>query len=86
MFFSETGTIEPGTLNAPAQFRPARTAPSGFVMNRISFFQLVFPRSGFAPGTYYVFAVLARIGAFADGRIDPGDIVSIDVHPITFIP
>jgi hypothetical protein len=39
-----------------------------------------------APGTYQVFALLARKGAFADNRLDPGDVLAIEVKEVTMRP
>jgi hypothetical protein len=41
---------------------------------------------GEPPGVYSVFALLTRPGALADGVIDPGDIIGLDVQPFTFQP
>jgi hypothetical protein len=38
------------------------------------------------PGTYTLFAALVRPGALQDNRIDPGDVVVLDVRPIAFSP
>jgi hypothetical protein len=41
---------------------------------------------GEPPGTYSVFAVLTPAGAFADGSVAPGDIISISVQAVNFLP
>jgi len=41
---------------------------------------------GEAPGSYAVFALLTPPGAFHDGRVDPGDLLSLAVQPFTFSP
>jgi hypothetical protein len=41
---------------------------------------------GEIPGNYAVFALLTPPGAFADGRIDAGDLLSLAVQPYTVSP
>lgn len=75
-----------GRLSAPAQFVRTQQAPPGFITNVSSFLQFTFPATGVAPGTYLVFAALVQQGAFQDDRIDPGDIIVLDVKAFTFSP
>jgi hypothetical protein len=41
---------------------------------------------GEVPGSYALFALLTPPGAFQDGRVDPGDLLSLAVQPFTFSP
>jgi hypothetical protein len=41
---------------------------------------------GEPPGAYSVFTALTPAGAFADGSVAPGDIISIDVKTLNFLP
>lgn len=48
---------------------------------------VAFPFSGTeAPGQYTAFAALARLGALADGRLDPGDLWVLATHAFTVSP
>jgi hypothetical protein len=38
------------------------------------------------PGTYAAFLVMAEAGSFADGSVDPGDLVQLDGAAFTFNP
>ena len=38
------------------------------------------------PGTYNFFLVLTPVGAFADGQIDPADLLAVSAQTITFLP
>jgi glucose/arabinose dehydrogenase len=38
------------------------------------------------PGTYVLFAALARRAFFADGRVDPGDLLAITLETIVVVP
>ena len=42
------------------------------------------PPDGVATGTYQAFAALVQHGTLADNRVDPGDILAIDVKTVTF--
>lgn len=48
--------------------------------------QFTFPSRGIAPGTYQFFVGLIRSGSLQDDRIDPGDILALDVQPLVFSP
>lgn len=82
VFFSGPGRIA-GTVDfgTPALFHRMQEAPPGFSLKEPSFFQFTFPTTGVAPGLYRIFAGLVRQGALQDNRIDPGDILALDVEP-----
>lgn len=87
VFLSDRGTVAgTGSLSAPATFARALAAGPGPAFTASTFFQFTFPSSGLLPGTYRFFAVLARQGAFADNRIDPGDLLVLDAKAFTFTP
>ena len=87
VFLSDRATLAgTGSLASPSTFVRALPAAPGFALTTATFFQFTFPATGIPPGTYQVFAVPARPPAFADNRIDPGDILASDVRTLTFAP
>ena len=77
------GSGSPATFPtfAAAASLPAGLPPTTFT----NFFSFVWPAS--VPAGQYVIVVLFTVpGAFADGTIDPGDIVGIAAAPATFVP
>ncbi|MCZ7625465.1 MAG: hypothetical protein M5R38_06200 [Candidatus Methylomirabilis sp.] len=59
--------------------------PTGLLFEDDRF--VAFPFSGTeAPGQYTAFAALARLGALADGRLDPGDLWVLVSHPFSVSP
>jgi YVTN family beta-propeller protein len=86
VFFTGAATIATAPLSSPLQFRTLQAAPACFVLKEAAQFRFTFPPTGVPAGTYQVFAILARQGAFADNRIDTGDILAIDVKLFTFTP
>lgn len=59
--------------------------PSGFLVEDDRFVSFTF--SGLeATGQYTAFVALARLGALADGRVDPGDLWIVAGHPFTVSP
>jgi hypothetical protein len=72
----------------PRTFRPLLAnvqLPQGLDTTLTDFFVYPFA-GGEPPGTYTVFAALTPPGAFNDGRVDPGDLLVIDVRPFSFSP
>src|SRR5262249_34368958 len=64
---------------------PNRSIPYGVNNTREDIF--VFTFSGNEPlGTYVLFTFLTPPGAFADGRVDAGDILVLDARPFTTTP
>jgi len=64
---------------------PNMIIPSGVDVTREDIF--VFTFSGNEPlGTYVLFTLLTVPGAFADGRVDAGDILVLDTKPFTTTP
>jgi hypothetical protein len=49
------------------------------------FFSFTF-QVGIPPGVYGIFALLTPLAAFADGRIDAGDLLALDIRPLRFSP
>jgi hypothetical protein len=87
LFFAAPGTLGgAASLAAPATFRPMQPLPPGTSLSLPTFFQFTLPPVGVAPGTYQVFAALIRQGALADNRIDPGDLLALDVKPLIVAP
>jgi uncharacterized repeat protein (TIGR01451 family) len=86
-FFSADGNLAGGaSIGTPANFIRAGVLAPGRQVSRPSFLVFTVPASGIPPGTYQLFVALVRAGAFADGRIDPGDIAVLDVKPLTVTP
>ncbi|HUG37541.1 MAG TPA: hypothetical protein VML54_11355 [Candidatus Limnocylindrales bacterium] len=76
-----------GTLPAPASFVPMQVVPNGAVVNIPELLRMPLPPAALLPpGTYQLFVALARRGAFADNRIDLGDIVAVDIKTVTILP
>jgi len=87
VFLSDSGTlVSVASPAVPALFPRTQAAAAGFVLNAPSFFQFTLPAAGVAPGTYQVFAALVCQGAFEDNRIDPGDILALEIQAFTFVP
>ncbi len=84
---SNSGTVAgPLSLGTPSLCPRIQAAPLDFSLNTPSFFQFTFPPAGVPPGTYQVFAALVRQGALEDNRIDPGDILALDLKVLVFSP
>ncbi len=87
VFLSGSGGLAgPSSLASPAEFTRLQAMPQGSVLHAPSLFQFTFPSMGIPPGIYQVFAGLARQGAFADDRIDPGDILALNLKVLVFLP
>jgi murein DD-endopeptidase MepM/ murein hydrolase activator NlpD len=86
-FFSASGGIAgTGDLANPAGFMRTRAVPGGTTLVDSGFLEFVFPESGIPAGAYTIFVALASQGAFADGRMDPGDILALDLKTLEFGP
>jgi len=86
-FFQPDGTVSASiTLTDPARFVAFRMAPPGFNLAAPVFFRFTFPATGVPPGTYRLFAALARADAIQDGRVDPGEVLALDAKPLVFSP
>ena len=83
---SQGALLGTGRLTIPSSLPPGGSAPASFDLVAPTFFRFTFPATGVLPGTYVVFAALARDGAFTDNQIGPGDVVAIDGHALTFSP
>lgn len=87
IFLSGPGVlVGPTSLATPAAFTRLQAVPPGFVLHAPALSQFTFPPTGVPVGTYQVFAGLARQGAFEDNRIDPDDILALDVKALVFSP
>jgi hypothetical protein len=74
------------SLSDPGAFLGAQAVPPGTDLSMPSFFQFRFPTVGVGGGTYQFFAALVRQGAFLGRQLDPGDILGLDLQPVTFSP
>jgi mannan endo-1,4-beta-mannosidase len=79
-----TGVAVACQATAPAGFQPLAqdVPPAAFQDFSLSF---VWP-TGLPAGSYTFFLALTRPGAFADGSIDPGDILELSTSAITLTP
>jgi hypothetical protein len=85
-FLSPAGEFSSrAALGAPAEFVPTQPVAPGAALERPLVARITVP-TGLPPGPYTMFAALVRSGAFADGRIDPGDVLAIDVRVVTVAP
>jgi hypothetical protein len=72
----------------PRTFRPLLAnvqLPQGFDTTFTDFFVYTFA-GGEPAGTYAAFTFFTLPGAFNDGRVNPGDVLVIDVRPFAFSP
>jgi hypothetical protein len=87
VFFTAPGAVgAPVSLGRPSEFPRMQAAPLGLEMASASLVTFRFPTAGLAPGTYQLFAALVRPGALADDRVDPDDVLALDVKPVSFTP
>jgi hypothetical protein len=61
------------------------TIPPGTSVTRDPWVTLTIEESA-PPGTYVVFAILARPGFFRDGRVDPGDLLALRLATVVVSP
>jgi hypothetical protein len=86
VWFSDIGAIGgTGDVSAAASFGRFRDADPGATIYEPEVFRFTFP-PGFSGGIFQVFAALVRRGALVDDRIDPGDILAVDVRPFSLAP
>jgi hypothetical protein len=82
------GALELGSLTDVAALTPmvpALSLAAAFDVTLSPFF--TYSWSGAEPpGTYAAFLVMAEAGSFADGSVDPGDLVQLDGAAFTFNP
>jgi hypothetical protein len=80
--FHQTGA----RLSSPASLRPIQTAVSlyqPFTLNKPNFLGWTWQTTQ-AAGTYRLIMMTVRPGALADGRFDPGDVLSAGLASFTF--
>jgi hypothetical protein len=88
LFLTRVGAaleLSAAAVTAPAQFRTLDPLAAGSTIDFPTLVQLN-PPAGAPLGTYRVFGALVRQGALADNRIDPGDVLAVDVEPVTVSP
>jgi predicted outer membrane repeat protein len=87
LFFSGPGVIGATTsLSTPNRFVILATLAPGATVSQPALLQFTLPPTGVPPGTYQLFAAVARTGAFTDNRIDAGDVLAVSVLPVTILP
>ncbi|HEV8676393.1 MAG TPA: hypothetical protein VGX21_20340 [Methylomirabilota bacterium] len=79
-----------GALIGPAhslvELTPLEAAPPGFAHSAPAFFSTIVPSQGIPVGTYLFYAALVRLGALGNNALDPGDLLALDVKPLTYGP
>jgi hypothetical protein len=73
-----------GPARSLTQLIPLETAPGGFSDNRPAFFATTIPTVGIPFGIYRFYAALVRPGALLDNALDAGDLLALDVKPMTY--
>jgi hypothetical protein len=68
-----------------APLAPAYAFPAGEEATVEDFFVYTLT-GGEAPGSYTLFTLLTPPGAFADGQINPGDLLGLTLQPFTVSP
>lgn len=88
VFLSASGGLGGvAALAHPAAFVPIQVVPPGGTVNVPAFFRFTFPPGALLPpGTYTLFLALVRRGVLLDDRVDPADILAIDVKTLSFSP
>lgn len=74
------------SVAAPSAFLPMLTLAPGGTLSQPALFQLTIAASGVAPGAYQLFGALVRVGGFLDNRIDPGDVLALELQSVTVAP
>ncbi len=74
-----------GQYSAPASVAPMQVLAGGATVNTVAL-EYTFPSDGIPVGTYHVFAALFRQGSLADNVLNDGDLVWLDVLPLTYAP
>lgn len=86
-FFTGAGGVGGiGRLDQPQGLIAAFVAAPGWRVLNPSFFSFTLPPGGIPLGTYALYAALVRRGSLADNRLDPGDLLFLDVKPVTVAP
>ena len=75
-------TVSYGT---PSLFSRLKAVPGGYAESNPGYVGVTLPQ-GEPAGTYRFFAALVRQGALVDNRIDPDDILALDVKLVEVLP
>ena len=87
VFFSAPGVVAAtAALATPNRFVPMLALAPGASLSEPALFQLTVTPGGVVPGTYQFFGALVRPGVFQDNRIDPGDLLVLDLQPVVISP
>lgn len=87
LFFSAPGVIgASSSLATPNRFLPITSLAAGATFNVANLFSITLPPAGIVPGTYQLFGAFVRVGALDDNRIDAGDLLILDLQPLTLLP
>ncbi len=80
-----SGTLA-GPIGALSELVPFDTVPAGGARSAPAALSGVIPTAGIPTGTYRFFAGLVVAGGLADGRVDPGELLALDVKPLVYGP
>ncbi len=86
VFLGPDRTLRTAHISAPSGFARVAPVPPGTVLDEPRLIELPLPKRGVPSGSYQIFAALARPGAFADNRIDPDDILALDMKHVVVSP
>ncbi|HUG37577.1 MAG TPA: hypothetical protein VML54_11535, partial [Candidatus Limnocylindrales bacterium] len=87
LFFSAPGVIGgSSSLATPNRFLPITSLAAGATFNAANLFSITLPPAGIVPGTYQLFGAFVRVSALGDNRIDAGDLLILDLQPLTVLP
>lgn len=75
-----------GPVPGLADMVPLEAAPPGFSHSTHSLFSVTIPTAGIPLGRYLFFSALVSQGTLLDNQLNPGDIVALDVKPLTYTP
>jgi hypothetical protein len=85
VFYRELGPQTTAPYEMPALFSAHKAAPGGYAESKPGYLGIALP-AGAQTGTYRFFAALVRQGAFVDNRIEPDDVLALDVKLVEVSP
>jgi hypothetical protein len=84
-FVTRSGLGEAVSRRRPSQFSPVLSMPPGTPFSRVDSLAFSVPPAELPPGKYRIRAMLARDGALDDDRIDPDDLLAVDIADFTVV-
>lgn len=80
------GTMRLAQASTPSAFVRFAPVPPGLLLDEPRLVEFTLPKRGVPNGAYQIFAVLVRQGALEDNRVDPGDILALDMTHLVVSP